>query len=68
MITLRDTIAPYEGSHLFAIVGHGLQDGLQRRDGHGHVYQVSGEEEVVQVAEEREGKVPQVVQERLQRL
>lgn len=43
----------------------GLQDRLQWRDGHSHVEQVSGEEEVVDVAQQGEGQVPKVVQELL---
>lgn len=42
-----------------------LQDRLQRGDGHSHVQQVSGKEEVVHVAQDGEGEVPQVVQELL---
>lgn len=50
---------------LFAVVGDGLQDRLQWRDGHSHIEQVSSEEEVVDVAQQGEGQVPKVVQELL---
>lgn len=45
----------------------GLQDGAQRLEAHGHVQQVGGEEEVVEVAHHREAEVPQRVQERVVR-
>lgn len=43
-----------------------LQDGTQWGHTHGHIQQVGGKEEVVEVAEDREDEVPQAVQERLQ--
>lgn len=50
---------------LFAVVCDGLEDRLERRDGHSHVQQMGSEEEVVDVTQQREGQVPQVVQELL---
>lgn len=41
----------------------GLQDGSQRGNGDGHIQQMSGEEEIIIVAQDWEAKVPQRVQE-----
>jgi len=46
-------------------VSDGLQDRTQRLEADGDIEQVRGVEEIVEVAEEREGKVPGDVQERL---
>ena len=52
-------------AYLFTVMRNGLQDSLQRGDSNGHVYKMSGVEEIVQVTEQGERQVPQVVQERL---
>jgi len=51
---------------LFSVVRDGLEDGAERLEADGHVEQVRGVEEVVEVAEHREHEVPRDVQERLQ--
>ncbi len=50
-------------TYLFAIVSDGLQDGAECFEAHGHVDEVRGKEEVVDVAEARHHEVPPNVQE-----
>ena len=49
-------------NQLFAVVCDWLQDGLQRWNGYGHIQQVSGEEEIIVIAQDREDKVQQRIQ------
>jgi len=51
--------------HLFSVVRDRLQDGAERLETDGHVEQVRGVEEIVEVAQQREHEIPGDVQERL---
>ena len=51
---------------LFAVVGDGLQDDPESGNTDSNVKKMGSEKEVVPVAEDREEKVPQLVQEWLQ--
>lgn len=51
--------------HLFAVVRDRGQDGAEGLEAHGDVQQVGGEEEVVVVAQNGHGGVPNQIQERL---
>jgi len=53
------------GKYLFSVVRDRLKDGAKRLETDSDIQQVSGVEEVVEVAQHREDKVPGDVQERL---
>lgn len=50
---------------LFAVVSYRRQDSSQRLEAHGNIQQVGSEEEVVVMAQNRHGGVPDQVEERL---
>lgn len=50
---------------LFAIVSHGRQNSPQGLEAHGDVQQMSGEEEVIVMSQNRHGGVPDQIEERL---
>lgn len=52
--------------YLFAVVSDRGEDGAKGLEAHGDVQQVSSEEEVVEVSENRHGGVPDQIQEVLQ--
>lgn len=54
-------------THLFAIVGDRRQNGAQRFDAHGNVQEMSGEEEVVVMSENRHQQIPNQIEESLRR-
>lgn len=54
-------------THLFAIVSDRRQNGAQRFDAHGNVQEMSGEEEVVVMSENRHQQIPNQVEESLRR-
>lgn len=58
-------LAPSSGrsEYLFAVVSDGGEDGAQRLEAHGDVQQVGSKEEVVEVAENGHGGVPDQIQE-----
>lgn len=51
--------------YLFSVVCDGRQDGTQRLKAHSHVQEVSGEEEIIVMAENWEQHVPGEIEERL---
>lgn len=61
-------LSPSSGQteYLFAVVSDRGQDGAKGLEAHGDVQQVSSEEEVVEVSENRHGGVPDQIQEVLQ--
>lgn len=52
-------------SHLFSIVSYRLQDRTQSFETNGNVKQMGSKEEVIEVPEDREHKIPQAVEEGL---
>jgi len=59
----NNTEQQYSQHQLFAIVCYRGQDGAQRLEADSHIQQMGGKEEIVEVAEQREGEVPDDVQE-----
>ena len=65
-VDVHDDGEQHEGQHqLLSVVRYWLQDGSQRAQQDGDIQQVGAEEEVVEVAQNGEGKVPQRVEERV---
>lgn len=67
-VDIHDDGQQHHGQYqLFAIVRYGLQDGAKGLETNRHVEQMGGKEEIIEIAEYREHKVPQGVEERVVR-